>query len=91
MNDAKIVVLSEDVAGMKVGISSIEDKLDGLTRMLNGDGSGGVIGNLQTKDSELSARQDKFENKIQWLTGIWIGSSGVMVVIFSILELLFRK
>lgn len=91
MNEAKIMELAEDVAGLKVSVSSIEGKIDSLFKALMGNGKPGMIADLQTRDSELSARQDKFENKIQWLTGIWIGSSGVIVILFTLLELFLRK
>jgi len=84
MDDAKLIELAEDVAGLKVAMASIEDKLDALSHTLLGNGQPGVISSLQATDRALTRRMDK-------LNGIWIGGSGVVVVIFTLLEFLTRK
>lgn len=84
MNDAKLIELAEDVARLKVGMASIEDKLDALTHKLLGNGQPGLIADLQKSDRTLTRRMDTWN-------GIWIGGSGVVVVIFAIIEFLFRK
>jgi hypothetical protein len=84
MNDAKPIELAEDVAGLKVGMASIEDKLDALSHKLLSNGQPGSIADLQKSDRALTRRMDKWN-------GIWIGGSGVVVVIFTIIEFLFRK
>jgi hypothetical protein len=47
MNDAKLIELAEDVAGLKVGMASIEGKLNALTHKLLGNGQPGFIADLQ--------------------------------------------
>lgn len=84
MDDAKLIELAEDVAGLKVGMASIEDKLDALTHRLLGNGQPGLIADLQASDKALTRRMDKWN-------GIWIGGSGVVLVVFTIIEFLFRK
>jgi hypothetical protein len=84
MNDAKLIELAEDVAGLKVGMTSIEDKLDELSHRLLGNGQPGLIADLQSTDRALTRRMDKWN-------GIWIGGSGVVVVIFTLIEFLSRK
>lgn len=84
MDDAKLIELAEDVAGLKVGMVSIEDKLDDLCHKLLGNGQPGAIADLQTADREITRRMDIWN-------GIWIGGSGVVVVLFTVLEFLFRR
>lgn len=84
MNDAKLIELAEDVSGLKVGMSSIEDKLDELSHRLLGNGQPGLIADLQSTDRALTRRMDKWN-------GIWIGGSGVVVVIFTLVEFFTRK
>jgi hypothetical protein len=84
MDDGKLIELAEDVAGLKVGMASIEDKLDALTHRLLGNGQPGLIADLQASDKALTRRMDRWN-------GIWIGGSGVVMVVFAIIEFLFRK
>lgn len=85
MDDAKLIELAEDVAGLKVGMASIEDKLDALThKLLLGNGQPGLIADLHKSDRASTRRMDKWN-------GVWIGGSGVIVVVFAIIEFLFRK
>jgi hypothetical protein len=84
MNDVKLIEMVEDVCGLKVGMASIEDKLDGLSHRLLGNGQPGLIADLQSTDRALTRRMDKWN-------GIWIGGSGVVVVIFTEMEFLFRR
>lgn len=84
MDDSKLIELAEDVAGLKVAVASIEDKLDALTHTLLGNGQPGVIAELRKTDRALTRRMDRWN-------GIWIGGSGVVVVIFTVIEFLSRK
>ena len=84
MDDAKLIELAEDVAGLKVGMASIEDKLDELTHKLLGNGQPGVIADLQASDRALTRRMDRWN-------GIWIGGSGAVMVVFAIIEFLVRS
>lgn len=43
MDDAKLIELAEDVAGLNVGMASIEDKLDALAHRLLGNGQPGWV------------------------------------------------
>lgn len=83
--------LVEDVAGLKVGMASIEEKLDELSHRLLGNGQPGLIADLQSTDRVLANKIERGEKKVEKLTGIWIGGSGVVVVIFTVIEFLFRK
>lgn len=84
MDDSKLIELAEDVAGLKVAVASIEDKLDALTHTLLGNGQPGVIAELRSTDRALTRRMDRWN-------GIWIGGSGVVVVIFTLVKFLLRK
>lgn len=83
MDDVKLIELAEDVAGLKVGMASIEEKLDALTHRLLGNGQPGLIADLQASDKALTRRMDI-------CNGMWIGGSGVVVTLFAVLEFLFR-
>jgi hypothetical protein len=89
--DQKMIELSEDVAGLKVGLASIEDKLDSLAHRLLGNGQPGVIADLQDADKDMCKRMDKYEGRTQWLTGVWVGASGVVVGIFAVVKFIFHR
>jgi len=91
MDDAKLIELAEDVAGLKVSVSSIEGKLDALTHSLLGNGQPGFIADLQREDRALSGRMDKLENRNQWLAGVWVGASGVVVGLFALIKYVFHR
>lgn len=90
MNDAKLIELAEDVAGLKVGMASIEDKLDALSHKLFGNGQPGVIADLQAADREMAARTEKLESRNQWLAGVWVGVSGMAVGLFAVIKYIFH-
>jgi hypothetical protein len=89
--DEKMIELAEDVAGLKVGLASIEDKLDALTHRLLGNGQPGVIADLQDADKAMGERMDKMENRTHWLTGVWVGGSGVVIGIFALFKEIFHR
>jgi hypothetical protein len=91
MNDAKLIELAEDVAGLKVGMASIEDKLDDLIHKLLGNGQPGVIADLQKSDRALAGRMDKVEKRNQWLAGVWVGVSSVVVGLFALIRYIFHR
>lgn len=71
MNDAKLIELAEDVAGLKVGMASIEDKLDELTHRLLGNGRPGLV-------AELGSRVSSLERYRAWVIGSAAGVTGVL-------------
>jgi hypothetical protein len=90
MDEGKMIELIEDVAGLKVGMASIEDKLDDLSHKLFGNGQPGVIADLQTADREMAVRTEKLESRNQWLAGVWMGISGVVVGLFAVIKYIFH-
>lgn len=91
MDDAKLIELAEDVAGLKVGMASIEEKLDTLTHKLLGNGQPGFIADLQDEDRALSGRMNILENRNQWLAGVWVGVSSVVVGLFALIKYIFHR
>jgi hypothetical protein len=67
MDNAKLIELAEDVAGLKVGMAGIDAKLGGLIHPLLGNGQPGIIAELRSTDRAMSQRIDKGENRTQWL------------------------
>ena len=51
----------EDVAGLKVGMASIEDKLDELSHRLLGNGQPRLIADLQSTDRILAEKIEQVE------------------------------
>ncbi|MEO6983322.1 MAG: hypothetical protein ABI072_09435 [Edaphobacter sp.] len=84
MDDAKLIEMAEDVAALKVGLASIEDKLDSLIHTLMGNGQPGVI-------TTLDKRLSRAENRNQWLAGLWVGASSVVVVVFTVVKYYFHR
>lgn len=74
MNDNKIIELAEDVSGLKVGMRSIEDKLDGLDRLLRGNGQPGFI-------SDVNRRVGSLERYRAWVIGSAAGITGTVCVL----------
>jgi hypothetical protein len=74
MNDAKLIELAEDVAGLKVGMASIEDKLDALSKRLLGNGRKGLIDKMGDRVSSL-------ERYRAWVIGSAAGVTGVLGVL----------
>jgi hypothetical protein len=71
-------------------MASIEDKLDALTHKLLGNGQPGLIADLQASDKEMAGRMEKLENKNQWLAGVWVGVSSVVVGLFALFKYIFH-
>lgn len=89
--EARELALYEDVAALKASVSAIEDKLDGLIHYLQGNGQPGAIADLRAEDTRISARLDKFESRNQWLTGLWIGASSVVIGGFELVKFLLAR
>jgi hypothetical protein len=89
--DDKMIELAEDVAALKVGLASIAEKLDELSHRLLGNGQPGAIADLRAANQTLSERMDKYEGRTQWLTGVWVGASAVVVGIFAVIKFIFHR
>ena len=74
MDDAKLIELAEDVAGLKAGMASIEDKLDALTHKLLGNGRRGLI-------DEMGDRVSSLEKYRAWVIGSAAGVTGVLGIL----------
>lgn len=79
-----------DVAGLKVGMTSIEDKLDELSHRLLGNGQPGLIADLQSTDRVLADKIQHVEKKNQWMTGVWVGCSTVIMIVVGILKFILK-
>ena len=79
-----------DVAGLKVGMTSIEDKLDELSHRLLGNGQPGLIADLQSTDRVLADKIQHVEKKNQWMTGVWVGGSTVIMIVVGILKFILK-
>lgn len=74
MNDAKLIELAEDVAGLKVGMANIETKLDELAHRLLGNGRPGIV-------AELGNRVSSLERYRAWVIGSAAGVTGVLGIL----------
>jgi hypothetical protein len=74
MNEEKMIELVEDVAGLKVGLTSIEDKLDDLARKLLGNGRPGLI-------ADIDGRVSSLERYRAWVLGSAAGVTGVLALL----------
>ena len=91
MNDERVYELAQDVAALKVGLASIEGKLDDLIHTLLGNGQPGVIADMRTEDKELGDRLEKVEGRTQWITGVWAGASAVVLGLFALIRFIFHR
>lgn len=71
MNEDTLVELIQDVAGLKVGMASIEDKLDALTHRLLGNGQPGWV-------TVLDGRVSSLEQYRAWVIGSAAGVTGAL-------------
>lgn len=71
MDNAKLIELAEDVAGLKVGMANIEAKLDELAHRLLGNGRPGLV-------AELGSRVSSLERYRAWVIGSAAGVTGVL-------------
>ena len=82
--DDKILTLCEDVAALKSGQQSMEDKIDRLTYYLQGNGRPGVVTELREADDKLSDRMDGVDVRISRWTGIGIGAWGLTTLLLAV-------
>jgi len=74
MDDAKLIELAEDVAGLKATVSSIEGKLDELSHRLLGNGQPGWV-------TVLDGRVSSLERYRAWVLGSAAGVAGVVGIL----------
>ena len=74
MNDAKLIELAEDVAGLKATVASIEEKVVTLSHRLLGNGRVGFC-------EVISGRVSSLERYKAWVLGSAAGVTGVLGIV----------